>query len=638
MANRLPRLGTLALLICITTVYHIIVTSITSLNTDLGWHHGAAIKDHVILGSKLESVPWSELIELLTRMKRLHRGRLSADDVNVINVTISVVQTAFPDMKTYNMSEVVGSKQDSPSILKNNQFDQRPSEKIIPAKVVCPEVYKGSTYGLPFLDTGWVMQNCSVVPPFQKVLTLLFNFINKAEKLQDVLALVVDPAMTLYQGVPIKAAISEEQYATFKDKLPSNVSTQVEFVVFAHNSSHPGNVWNCLVRKVQTPYVFIGRDVIYFDNDTRLERLVREVSETEADVAGGAVRSRQGHWSISCLQSVLRNYTLVYVTGYYKSLHSCVFCSHTHAPFVMSRNFAQHVPFSSELDEEVTFSNFFLRLTSSGRRIVVCPDVMFHSGSVTHDSPKRKWRHLAKNFGVTNIVFETSRRIVFNCDELNIKCGLSHFPRGLAVPPCCLRQLASMVKFFHKTCDDYGLLCEAKEGTLLGAVKFNGVLPWERDADLGFLTANFSVLLGLKKFFIARGYDLAKTADPWCCADGREAGGIFYLTKKDSRWRVEIYGDHRLNSETLMDKGWPRTRLLFDGQWVGVPRNPGLYSRNHYGTEIYQHAQHWLVMGKKSGWADYLVKRFTKCPVPGHHYCLDQYEADGNMQFREPSP
>jgi hypothetical protein len=37
---------------------------------------------------------------------------------------------------------------------------------------------------------------------------------------------------------------------------------------------------------------------------------------------------------------------------------------------------------------------------------------------------------------------------------------------------------------------------------VLGAVKFNKVLPWERDADITFLTANYTAFKKLKPKFV----------------------------------------------------------------------------------------------------------------------------------------
>lgn len=36
------------------------------------------------------------------------------------------------------------------------------------------------------------------------------------------------------------------------------------------------------------------------------------------------------------------------------------------------------------------------------------------------------------------------------------------------------------------------MLCELQEGSLLGALKFNGLLPWELDADLALHSNNYT--------------------------------------------------------------------------------------------------------------------------------------------------
>ena len=55
-------------------------------------------------------------------------------------------------------------------------------------------------------------------------------------------------------------------------------------------------------------------------------------------------------------------------------------------------------------------------------------------------------------------------------------------------------------------CRENNASCELQEGTLLGAVKLNKVVPWERDADITFLTADFPKLVKLQDVFIKQGY------------------------------------------------------------------------------------------------------------------------------------
>ena len=35
----------------------------------------------------------------------------------------------------------------------------------------------------------------------------------------------------------------------------------------------------------------------------------------------------------------------------------------------------------------------------------------------------------------------------------------------------------------------------------------------------------------------------------------------------------------------------------------------------------------------KTGWDKYVPGKFEECEHPGHHGCLDQFKADGSLQF-----
>ena len=43
-------------------------------------------------------------------------------------------------------------------------------------------------------------------------------------------------------------------------------------------------------------------------------------------------------------------------------------------------------------------------------------------------------------------------------------------------------------------CEKTNTLCQLQEGTLLGAVKLENILPWERDCDISVLSSQFNNL------------------------------------------------------------------------------------------------------------------------------------------------
>ena len=159
------------------------------------------------------------------------------------------------------------------------------------------------------------------------------------------------------------------------------------------------------------------------------------------------------------------------------------------------------------------------------------------------------------------------------------------------------------------------------------------MLPWERDADIKFLSENYTAIQRLRPKFEAAGFELIDEGGTECCTDGRKTRGIFLVSKNG--WTVDVYGAAMLESELLVASGQRPTKVMLAGQWVTAMRNPGLSARNRYGPNIYQHVEHWYVVGYSDGSVQYKSGIFTKCPVPGHMGCLDQFPVDGNLPFSD---
>ena len=168
-----------------------------------------------------------------------------------------------------------------------------------------------------------------------------------------------------------------------------------------------------------------------------------------------------------------------------------------------------------------------------------------------------------------------------------------------------------------------------------GAVKFNGVLPWDIDADIVFLSANFSVIENLKSKIKKAGYSISVGSRP-SGKNGRLHGGYFAL--ETINWKIDLWGFTAFDTQLARARGLRPTKVIFAGQWVNLPHNPGLFARNRYSAGTYQHQEHWRSIGRISAWKFYSPGTFIKCPRPGHSGCLDQFPADGNMQFRDYRP
>lgn len=536
-----------------------------------------------------------------------------------------------PEKRPNLRSVVLDTNNDSGTPLKEDRaWKAQTSEP--EREVFCRETFKGTLYGYPFYEKGFVVEPCREQPALEELLTLVFNFADYPQHLLADASRVLKQVRRIYPNIAVLMATRRAEANHFAD---INVLHRLDV---ENEATRPATVWNSLLSRVTTPFAFIGRKLLHFDTDASLERLVREISTQGAGIIGGATRTLDGRWSIDCYQMSHRNYTLVYRQGYHLSRRECLRCNHIQGPFVVRTSLLRSHPLDDNIPATTLFEDYFLSLLERGVDVVVCPDVMFH---VTFPDgltdQKHTWIMVAAKWRLNRIRTASGHLHVFMCSDIHMDCS---FTTGLAVPPCCLEVLSKQIKFIMRTCEENHIICELQEGTLLGAVKLGKVLPWERDGDITFLSSNFSSLAALKGLFSSGGYILKESGSTRCCVEDKLAGGVFTVVSSGahSPWTIEMYGYHRTDSEALLQKGLQPTKVFLDGAWVAAPRNPGKHLRNRYGHDIYKHVQHWISLGKYNGWDEYIPTGFTPCPLPGRHDCLDVFSVDGNLQFEDPRP
>ena len=292
---------------------------------------------------------------------------------------------------------------------------------------------------------------------------------------------------------------------------------------------------NKIMNEILTPFVYYGRDLYTWNSHADLERLVDFISVNEDVVAVGnaLVNSRNGHWSHGCYQARLKNYTLVYKRGYHESKGSCIKCDILEGPFMTKLEYLRGLPFREGLLEGY-YDDWYLKINNLnvgdkhekynrktfvnkgvkqrkkvkniiGKSVYSCPDVMSTVSKPVDSTLKSK--DLANEWDIEKIVHPDGKIEWLDCkrknDDTTPKCWVG---RGMAVPPCCLETLAEGIKFVLRTCELNKISCELTEGTLLGAVKLQKLLPWEKDADILFLSSHFERFIALKDDFRSKGY------------------------------------------------------------------------------------------------------------------------------------
>uniref|UniRef100_T1IJR0 Cysteine-rich venom protein n=1 Tax=Strigamia maritima TaxID=126957 RepID=T1IJR0_STRMM len=396
-----------------------------------------------------------------------------------------------------------------------------------------------------------------------------------------------------------------------------------------------GQVLNFLIsRHVNTPYTLIGRKI---DNLNQFAHFERQISVFSMDprvkVVGGATRNTSGHWKVGCYQSEMNNYVLEYKEGYQSSKNECMFCDYISSPFMAKTDFLKEITFDENLPNQVLFQDFFIRVRNTGAFVLNCPDVM-HFSSPSESSLRDYWIPIALKWQLNYVVIPRLPRLKFSCSEIGISCVSSDkLTKTHLMPRCCIDDYMNGFRVLQKMAEEQNFMLELDSGTVMGAVKMRGVLPWDVDGDTVCLSSQFNIIKGLKSVLKENGFRLQIMEDArYISKEFRWSGGYMMLWTPEQS--IEMYAMDYLSNRLLPPEFQNvTTKAEMKGVWMYAPASPGLFIRNRYGTECLQHAHHWRQNGKNSSWIQYEPGVFNSCPKRGHHACVDRFPADGNLQF-----
>ncbi|XP_060587391.1 uncharacterized protein LOC132742901 isoform X2 [Ruditapes philippinarum] len=537
------------------------------------------------------------LAKVIYNAKKHVRGSKTSD---YLNKAISIMNNILEDIK-------VDSK---------NVYERQS----VKSEHICGESYLGGNHGYPMYYEGFVTDKCSYGVPISELVTVI-KYIAKPSGDGSLLADLIDKFIISVKSVmkhfKILIALNTESY-------PNNTVNKYRGVkIITSKYKSEGAALNSLIKDVKTPYVLFARKMNTFTNDSRLERLVREIESINVTAVGGAFRESNGHWRKGCFQSVYRNYTLKYMEGYDESYHECLFCDYIQGPFITTTTYLTENIFKSLEENSGLYEDWFLRIAQSGRETIVCPDSMFHIESQS-TKLSSNWVSFSKHWNVFKVITPNGETITRSCEKVEINSKPTK-----ALSPCAIKLYSDGIKLIMQKCEETGTICELQEGTGLGAVKLGKILPWDIDYDLRFSLKNCSACEHLETAFKNVPIKIDHFS-PKCCNNIHDAVNfpIYYKGK---------YGDFTghpvMDSKMLFSSGIAPTKLSFDGQWANAPRNPGMALRNRYGRELYRHADHWRHTGHKFHRPNYTTNVFIPCKNPGAHNCLDRYNGDGDIQF-----
>ena len=293
-------------------------------------------------------------------------------------------------------------------------------------------------------------------------ISIALNFNSKSEAETRLLIQEIVPAIASQSNYKFLIAT---QYESVKDAASS---ATVDWV-HTSNTWTEGQVWNQLVRRVQTPFVLIGRDMAMYTSQVNLVRFLKVMSVTGSPIIGGSTKTvEDGHWSLNCLQMLHYNYSIFYQSGYHKSEESCLYCDFIWGPFVAEKQFLISNRFSETLPSNLVFQDFFFRVNSQLEYTsAVCPDSIF---DVSYSSPqfpiKSEWLLFAKQHSINRIKLPKGNSVSFTCEELGQSAPVHE--AGKMKAPCDLQILSELLKLFFATCEEIGIYCELGFSNLFG--------------------------------------------------------------------------------------------------------------------------------------------------------------------------
>ena len=491
--------------------------------------------------------------------------------------------------------------------------------------------------------------------------TLLLNAVNEIKDFEGILKdLELKSSLKWVKSIHIVIGITEPTLIKHSDRLSKlkaelpNLNWITPSTTVAEKLSK--TLHHLLANYVNTNLVLFSRNLRYLPNNSlNMANFIRPLGEITSDIVGGSSVYPDGTWHLGCYQSKLI-WSQYKVQNGFDTMYGrdWLRCDTIDGPFVARKNLI--VDFLKEkpnMEDYLLYLELFYVMTNEKRIMLVHPGSVFHTQD-TRDSLKlsrdqvtafMKWHALG------NIISETFEKVFthyeFGFLEVNIRCSNKG---NMLRPRPCMRELHYILIKTFRVFHEHSLEYMNDEGSLLAGIKLGTSLPWDLDQDFLFQTNNFTELVKHENEFKKFDVHLAKELDKPCMKEKTKEKNCGYVGFRDWIWRMECWGQYYLFSDYYRPHKVPDrfkgqmfpsrifgnpTLVKMEVLWtVGRP-NPGLFSRRRYGTDVLRHAKHWMNGGAKDFLGHYATSsHFGKCREEGHHECLNQYLADGNIQFQ----
>ncbi|XP_066930764.1 uncharacterized protein [Clytia hemisphaerica] len=503
--------------------------------------------------------------------------------------------------------------------------------------------------------------------------TVILNAVNEIENLTTILMdLKHNPS---WKAMIILLGLKQKDYELYSSTLKDirKVLPSFRFVVFKPDKMETtAKTLLKLIRKVKTKFIFLARKLRKIDQNFSFKDFLSPLLYRTVDVLSGSIAYLDGLWSTGCHQTKLiwSQYKAEFGgdVGFGRGL---IQCDNVDGPLALERdflvNFLQKSVQTNCLDK-LLYPELIFKLNNERKIMKVHFQSIFHmeNSSDFRDLVRMEWLIFSFRNQISEIIatHENYEKTHFEFTYVEAKSDCGGTKSNMLKPRACMRSLHHMLMDTYKLFDKLGYGYTNEDGSGMAATKLDDTLPWDLDQDFAFRASNFTDLLKHENEFGLKGMHFKTDIDKPCLKNASASNGLIgdspkwtcgYIGVRGNTWRLEAWGEYVLigdfyqpwNLHPFYKNVFPPNRIIGEDtkvhmrdHWSPNRPNPGLYARSHYGYDVLKHAKHWMDGGSNRGynsWGDYVTKpRFEDCPVEGHHLCLNQYLADGNIQFQHP--
>ncbi|XP_031841357.1 ribitol 5-phosphate transferase FKRP [Nomia melanderi] len=144
----------------------------------------------------------------------------------------------------------------------------------------------------------------------------------------------------------------------------------------------------------------------------------------------------------------------------------------------------------------------YIQTAAIGSKIHILPNYELNEGKLLHKNQQSQWKvqqlHLSRErimfekLGIKKVVRESDSIEWYGCSRESSRCfgsiinGVpSYLYQKRYTPPCCLSGLRKVAHHAFDKLEEVGIRFWLEGGSLLGAMKYGDILPWDHEVQIG---------------------------------------------------------------------------------------------------------------------------------------------------------